>query len=127
MYVKPNEELLEGGKIIKEAKTLGIDINSDTMKLFDFYLEEQERKGEFLELCEDDKGSYIMNSKDLCLMPKLDKLLSIGIDSLKVSSFSKSSKVAFPSVTLVKISSKRLVPIRHCEHLPQLSSQINSR
>ena len=94
MYVKPNEELLEGGKIIKEAKTLGIDINSDTMKLFDFYLEEQERKGEFLELCEDDKGSYIMNSKDLCLMPKLDKLLSIGIDSLKVEGRNKSEYYA---------------------------------
>ncbi len=94
MYVRPREELLETGIIKEEAEKLGIDINSDTMKLFDFYLEEAERKGEFMELCEDDKGAYIMNSKDLCLMPKLDKLLSIGIDSLKVEGRNKSEYYA---------------------------------
>ncbi len=94
MYVRPREELLETGEIKQEAKKLGIDINSDTMKLFDFYLEEAERKGEFMEVCEDDKGAYIMNSRDLCLMPKLDKLLSIGIDSLKVEGRNKSEYYA---------------------------------
>ena len=64
------------------------------MKLFDFYLEEAERKGEFMELDEDDRGAYIMNSRDLCLMPKLDKLLSIGIDSLKVEGRNKSEYYA---------------------------------
>ncbi|MBD5398285.1 peptidase U32 [bacterium] len=94
MYVRPREELIETGSIKEEASRLGIDINSDTMKLFDFYLEEAERKGEFMELCEDDKGAYIMNSKDLCLMPKLDKLLEIGIDSLKVEGRNKSEYYA---------------------------------
>ena len=94
LYARPNQELLEGGKIKEEAQKLGIDINSDTMKLFDFYLEEAERKGEFMQLDEDDKGAYIMNSRDLCLMPKLDKLLSIGIDSLKVEGRNKSEYYA---------------------------------
>ena len=94
LYVRPNRELLDGGQIKEEAKRLGIDINSDTMKLFDFYLEEAERKGEFMELDEDDRGAYIMNSRDLCLMPKLDKLLSIGIDSLKVEGRNKSEYYA---------------------------------
>ena len=35
-----------------------------------------------------------MNSRDLCLMPKLDKLLSIGIDSLKVEGRNKSEYYA---------------------------------
>lgn len=94
LYVRPNRELLDGGQIKEEAKRLGIDINSDTMKLFDFYLEEAERKGKFMELDEDDRGAYIMNSRDLCLMPKLDKLLSIGIDSLKVEGRNKSEYYA---------------------------------
>ncbi len=39
---------------------------------------------------EDGKGTYILNSKDLCLMPKLDKIISIGIDSFKIEGRNKS-------------------------------------
>jgi putative protease len=53
-------------------------------------LEEELRPNEFLELYEDDHGSYILNSKDLCLMPKLDKILAAGFDSLKIEGRNKS-------------------------------------
>ncbi len=86
MYVRPRDGSL--------TDKLEIDINPDTQKLFDFYLEEGERKGEFFEILEDDKGAYLMNSKDLCLMPKLDKILSLGIDSLKVEGRNKSEYYA---------------------------------
>ncbi|MCL2485937.1 MAG: U32 family peptidase C-terminal domain-containing protein [Endomicrobia bacterium] len=52
-------------------------------------LEEELRPGEYMELEEDEHGSYILNSKDLCLMPKLDKILSIGLDSLKIEGRTK--------------------------------------
>lgn len=94
LYIKPNQDMLDMGIIKDEASKLSIDINSDTMKLFDFYLEEAQRKGEFMELCQDDKGAYIMNSKDLCLMPKLNLLLDIGIDSLKIEGRNKSEYYA---------------------------------
>jgi putative protease len=58
------------------------------------FLEEELRPGEYLEMEEDDKGSYILNSKDLCLMPKLDKIISIGIDSLKIEGRNKSEYYA---------------------------------
>jgi putative protease len=54
------------------------------------FLEEELRPGEYLEMEEDDKGTYILNSKDLCLMPKLDKIISIGIDSFKIEGRNKS-------------------------------------
>ncbi|BAV58628.1 peptidase U32 [Endomicrobiia bacterium] len=57
-------------------------------------LEEELRPGEYLEMEEDDKGSYVLNSKDLCLMPKLDKIISIGIDSLKIEGRNKSEYYA---------------------------------
>jgi putative protease len=57
-------------------------------------LEEELRPGEYLEMEEDDNGSYILNSKDLCLMPKLDKIISIGIDSLKIEGRNKSEYYA---------------------------------
>ncbi|MDR2772463.1 MAG: U32 family peptidase [Elusimicrobiota bacterium] len=53
-------------------------------------MEEELRQGEFLEMFEDDRGSYILNSKDLCLMTKLDKILSAGFDSLKIEGRNKS-------------------------------------
>jgi putative protease len=53
-------------------------------------LEEELRPGEYLEMEEDDKGTYILNSKDLCLMPKLDKIISTEIDSLKIEGRNKS-------------------------------------
>ncbi|MDR1474685.1 MAG: U32 family peptidase C-terminal domain-containing protein [Endomicrobium sp.] len=53
-------------------------------------LEEELRPGEYIEMEEDDKGTYILNSKDLCLMPKLDKIVDIGIDSFKIEGRNKS-------------------------------------
>ena len=58
--------------------------------MYKLYLEEQERKGEFMEISEDEHGTYILNSKDLCLMPRLNDLLSVGLDSLKIEGRNKS-------------------------------------
>jgi putative protease len=57
-------------------------------------LEEELKPDEYLEIEEDTKGSYILNSKDLCLMPKLDKIISTGIDSLKIEGRNKSEYYA---------------------------------
>ncbi len=54
------------------------------------YLEEEKRPGDFFELEEDDRGTYIMNSRDLCLMPRLNELLNVGVDSLKIEGRNKS-------------------------------------
>ncbi|MDR1418698.1 MAG: U32 family peptidase C-terminal domain-containing protein [Endomicrobium sp.] len=53
-------------------------------------MEEELKPGEYLEMQEDDKGTYILNSKDLCLMPTLNKLIEIGIDSFKIEGRTKS-------------------------------------
>lgn len=53
------------------------------------YVEEEKREGEFFPLEEDEHGSYLMSSKDLCLMPHIDKILSSGADSLKVEGRNK--------------------------------------
>jgi putative protease len=53
-------------------------------------LAEENRPGEYMELHEDERGSYLMNPKDLNLMPRLNELLALGIDSLKVEGRNKS-------------------------------------
>lgn len=57
---------------------------------YDFVLEEDFRKGDYMPIEEDERGSYIMNSKDMCLLPKLDQILAAEIDSLKVEGRNKS-------------------------------------
>ncbi len=67
-----------------------LELTEENMKLFEFVLEEGARPGELMPIEEDVRGSYILNSKDMCLMPKLDDYLRIGIDSLKVEGRNKS-------------------------------------
>lgn len=68
----------------------GLCAHSCRWKYKTYYLEEEKRPNEFFPVYEDDRGTYIMNSKDLCLMPKLPQILSLGIDSLKVEGRHKS-------------------------------------
>ena len=75
---------------MKDGTIKELEINDDNRELFDFYLEEEFRPGDLMEITEDEKGSYIMNSKDLCLMPKLNEYLEIGIDTLKIEGRGKS-------------------------------------
>jgi len=71
-----------------------IEITPENKDDFDFFLEEEFRPGELMKIEEDDRGSYIMNAKDLCLMGKLDEYLKLGIDSLKIEGRNKSEYYA---------------------------------
>ena len=45
---------------------------------------EEHRPGEYLPVEEDERGTYIFNSKDLCMVDKIPDLIAAGIDSFKV-------------------------------------------
>ena len=55
-----------------------------------YALVESSRPGEYYPVEEDERGTYIMNSKDLCLLPYLDEIVDAGIDSLKIEGRMKS-------------------------------------
>ena len=55
-----------------------------------YSLVEEKREGEFFSVNEDERGAYIMNSKDLCLLPHLDKIIDCGVKSLKIEGRMKS-------------------------------------
>ncbi len=58
---------------------------------YDMYkLGEQKRPGEFFDLEEDEHGTYVMNSKDLCLIEYLPELMRAGVCSLKIEGRMKS-------------------------------------
>ena len=54
-------------------------------------LEEKERPGELMPIEEDEHGTYIMNSKDLRAVEHVQRLIEIGVDSLKIEGRTKSS------------------------------------
>ncbi len=49
-----------------------------------FYLEEHERPGDLMEIDEDQYGTYLMNSRDLCAIDYIEELKDAGIISFKV-------------------------------------------
>jgi putative protease len=55
----------------------------------DYYLEEVSRPGEYMEIAEDEHGTYIMNSRDMCLVEYLKELKDAGVCSFKVEGRNK--------------------------------------
>jgi U32 family peptidase len=55
-----------------------------------YLLEERERPGAYLPVFEDEQGTYIMNSRDLRAVEHVARLVSLGIDSLKIEGRTKS-------------------------------------
>ncbi len=53
-------------------------------------LEEKERPGQLMPIEEDEHGTYIMNSKDLRAIEHIQRLVEIGVDSLKIEGRTKS-------------------------------------
>lgn len=49
-----------------------------------YYVMEESRPGEFLPVEEDERGTYIFNSKDLCMIEHVPDLIEAGVDSLKI-------------------------------------------
>lgn len=58
---------------------------------YKYYLMEEKRPGEYFPVFEDEKGTYIMNSKDLCMIEHIPELLNSGITSFKIEGRMKSS------------------------------------
>ncbi|WP_419194161.1 peptidase U32 family protein [Novipirellula herctigrandis] len=75
---------------LKDGTVQELIIDGSNREMFEFLLEEEVRPGELMPIVEDARGSYILNSKDLCLLPKLDEYLRLGVDSLKIEGRNKS-------------------------------------
>lgn len=49
-----------------------------------YYLMEETRPGQYFPVVEEERGTYIFNSKDLCMINHIDDLIEAGVDSFKV-------------------------------------------
>lgn len=57
---------------------------------YSYHLLEEKRPGQYFPVVEDKRGTYIFNSRDLCLLNRLPELAAAGIDSVKIEGRMKS-------------------------------------
>ncbi len=55
-----------------------------------YHLVEEKRPGEYMPVYEDDRGTFIFNSKDLCMIEHIDELVRAGVTSFKIEGRVKS-------------------------------------
>lgn len=51
---------------------------------YNIYIEERNKPGELMPIDEDEHGTYIMSSRDLCLIHELPEIINMQVDSLKI-------------------------------------------
>lgn len=57
---------------------------------WEYYLVEQKRPGEYYPVIEEDRGTYILNANDMCMIEYIPQLIAAGIDSFKIEGRMKS-------------------------------------
>ena len=61
---------------------------------YEYTLMEEKRPGQYFPVFEDEKGTYIMNSRDMCMIDHLEDLCDAGLASLKIEGRAKSAYYA---------------------------------
>ncbi len=61
---------------------------------YQYALMEEKRPGEFFPVYEDEKGTYILNSKDMCMIDHIAELRDAGVDCIKIEGRAKSAYYA---------------------------------
>ncbi len=61
---------------------------------YQYALMEEKRPGEYFPVFEDEKGTYIMNSRDMCMIDHIDDLMKVGVDCVKIEGRAKSAYYA---------------------------------
>ena len=83
-----------------------------------YSLVEEKRPGEYFPVEEDDRGTYIFNSKDMCLLPHIGEVIASGVTSLKIEGRMKSVHYV---ASVVK--AYRQAIDRYCENPAQFKIQ----
>ena len=61
---------------------------------YQYALMEEKRPGEYFPVYEDEKGTYILNSRDMCMIDHLQDLTDAGVDCIKIEGRAKSAYYA---------------------------------
>jgi len=91
-YMQPKKIDFNAMAVMNNPQPLAKDASLTRHPLADrvYLIEEENRPGEYMPIMEDEHGTYIMNSRDLRAIQHVERLVNIGIDSLKIEGRTKS-------------------------------------
>ncbi len=92
-----------------------------------YYITEETRPGEYMPVEENERGTYIFNSKDLCMIEYVPELINAGIDSFKVEGRMKTALyVAAVTRTYRKaIDDFFASPLKYQQNIPYYKEEIS--
>jgi putative protease len=90
---------------------------------YNYVLQEEKRPGQYFPVEEDGYGTYIFNSKDLCLLNKLPQLINIGVDSLKIEGRMKSVHYVGAVVRVYRAALDYTVPSLYMKELMKVGTR----
>ena len=61
---------------------------------YQYALMEEKRPGEYFPVFEDEQGTYILNSRDMCMIDHIQDLMDVGVDCIKIEGRAKSAYYA---------------------------------
>ncbi len=71
---------------------------------WNYYVAEEKRPGQYMQLVDNDRGTFIFNSKDLCMLEYLPQLMAAGAGSLKIEGRMKSEFYTAVTVRAYRIA-----------------------
>ncbi len=101
---------------------------------WNYFISEEKRPEDPLQLVEDKKGSYILSSKDLCLIEYLDELKKAGVSSFKIEGRTKSVyyqatvvNAYRQAIDKLQIAKSRLQKTEYKKFVKKLFDELNTR
>lgn len=90
---------------------------------WNYYVAEETRPGEFMPVYENERGTFIFNSKDLCMLPHIEEIVAAGATSLKIEGRMKSE---FYTATIVRAYRMAIDAIYSGKFTDELKSELLS-
>ena len=93
-----------------------------------YSLVEEQRPGEYMPVYENERGTFIFNSKDLCMIEHIPELLECGIDSFKIEGRMKTALYVASVVRAYRMAVDDYMedPEKYRERIPFYMDEVNS-
>lgn len=93
-----------------------------------YSLVEEQRPGEYMPVFENERGTFIFNSKDLCMIEYIPELISAGVDSLKIEGRMKTALYVATAVRAYRMAVDMYFESENTyrEHMPYFMREVES-
>ncbi len=93
---------------------------------WNYAVAEESRPGEYFPVCENERGTFLFSSKDLCMIEHIPELIQAGIDSFKVEGRMKPALYTAVTTGVYRAAIDDFLedPLLYQQHLPRYREEI---